>query len=94
MYKLIFEKRVKKDFKNINKTDISFIKNSLYDFVENFCDSFEQSLMQSGKIKKLKGTKEELYRLKLRKYRAIYKKENEKLVILVLSIKSRENAYK
>jgi mRNA interferase RelE/StbE len=94
MYKLIFEKRVKKDFKNINKTDISFIKNSLYDFVENFCDSFEKSLMQSGKIKKLKGTKEELYRLKLRKYRAIYKKENEKLVILVLSIKSRENAYK
>jgi mRNA interferase RelE/StbE len=94
MYKLIFEKRVKKDFKNINKTDIIFIKNSLYDFVENFCDSFEQSLMQNGKIKKLKGTKEELYRLKLRKYRAIYKKENEKLVILVLSIKSRENAYK
>ena len=47
-----------------------------------------------GKIKKLKGIVQELYRLKLRRYRVIYKKESDRLVILVLSVKSREGAYR
>jgi len=94
MYQLVFEKRVKKDFKNINKPDILFIKNTIIDFTESFNDEFEQNLINKGKIKKLKGTSQELYRLKFRSYRVIYKKEKERLIILVLSISSRENAYK
>jgi mRNA interferase RelE/StbE len=95
MYTLEFEKPVKKDFKNINISDIRFIKESLYDFVENFSFEFEQELLKTGKIKKLQGMNEEIYRLKLRTYRVIYKKEEEdKLVILVVSAKSRENSYK
>ena len=50
--------------------------------------------MQKGKIKKLQGQKEELYRLKLRSYRVIYKKYNYRLVILVVHITTRESAYK
>ena len=94
MYELIFEKRVKKDFKNINISDIHFIKDTLIDFVKNFVYEFELSLIRSDKIKKLKGTTDELYRFKLRNYKVIYKKEDDKLIILVLSIASRENAYK
>jgi mRNA interferase RelE/StbE len=93
VYQLIFEKRVKKDFKNINISDIHFIKDTLIDVINHFDSDFEQSLMQSGKIKKLKGTNDELYRFKLRNYRVIYKKENDKLIILVLSVSTRENAY-
>ena len=37
---------------------------------------------------------EELYRLKLRTYRVIYKKEEDRLIILVVAVKSRENSYK
>ena len=37
---------------------------------------------------------EELYRLKLRTYRVIYKKEEDRLIILVVAGKSRENSYK
>jgi len=94
MYALEFEKPVKKDFKNINISDIRFIKESLYSFVENFSFEFEQELLKTGKIKKLQGLNEELYRLKLRTYRVIYKKEEDRLIILVVSVKSRENFYK
>ncbi len=94
MYTLEFEKPAKKDFKNINISDIRFIKESLYSFVENFSFEFEQELLKTGKIKKLQGLNEELYRLKLRTYRVIYKKEEDRLIILVVSVKSRENSYK
>ncbi len=94
MYTLEFEKPVKKDFKNINISDIKFIRDSLYSFVENFSFEYEQELLKTGKIKKLQGMDEELYRLKLRTYRVIYKKEEDRLIILVISVKSRENSYK
>lgn len=94
MYLLEFEKSVKKDFKNINISDIKFIKDSLYNFVENFFFEYEQELLKTGKIKKLQGMNEELYRLKLRTYRVIYKKEEDRLIILVVAVKSRENSYK
>lgn len=94
MYSLAFEKSVKKDFKKINISDIRFIKESLFTFIRNFSSSYEQELVRLGKIKKLKGEAQDLYRLKLRTYRIIYKKENDKLIILVLAVKSRENSYK
>jgi mRNA interferase RelE/StbE len=50
--------------------------------------------MSIGKIKKLQGQKEELYRLKLRTYRVVYKKYEDRLVILVVHVTSREGAYK
>ncbi len=94
MYTLEFEKSVKKDFKNINISDIKFIKESLFSFIENFSFEYEQELLRIGKIKKLQGMDEELYRLRLRTYRVIYKKEEDRLIILVVSVKSRENSYK
>jgi mRNA interferase RelE/StbE len=94
LYELEFKASVKKDFKKISKADIGFIKESLYQFVEAFCFEYEQELFKVGKIKKLQGESEELYRLKLRRYRVIYKKEEDRLVILVLNINSRESAYR
>ena len=63
-------------------------------FVSAFNSAYEQELLKIGKIKKLQGEAGTLYRLKLRRYRVIYKKENDVLVILVLSVKSREGAYR
>jgi mRNA interferase RelE/StbE len=93
MYTLSLKKSVKKDFKQIHPHDVTWIKESLYTFVNNFSPTYEQSLMQSGKIKKLQGNKDQVYRLKLRSYRVIYQKEEEKLIILVINVKSREGAY-
>lgn len=94
MYTLEFKSSVKKDFKHISKAEIGFIKESLTQFVVSFSIEYEQELLKVGKIKKLQGEAEVLYRLKLRRYRVIYKKENDVLVILVLSVKSREGAYR
>ena len=94
MYQLSFKSSVKKDFKHISKADIGFIKESLYAFVSSFDSDYEQALLKVGKIKKLQGEDIALYRLKLRRYRVIYKKENDLLIILVLSVKSREGAYR
>jgi mRNA interferase RelE/StbE len=94
LYQLELKSSVKKDFKHIDIADVKIIKESLYLFVENFSFEYEQELLKTGKIKKMQGFSEELYRLKLRQYRVIYTKENDKLIILVLSIKSRENSYK
>ena len=94
MYTLSFKASVKKDFRQISKADLGFIQTSLYQFIELFSSAYEQELMKVGKIKKLQGESETLYRLKLRRYRVIYKKEADRLIILVLAVKSREGAYR
>jgi len=94
MYKIEFKSSVKKDFKNIDKSNLLFIKDSLKDFTNNFSNDYEISLMQKGIVKKLKGQKEDIYHLKLRSYKVVYKKENDLLIILVLSVNTRENSYK
>ena len=94
MYELKYNNNSIKDLKKINKAHLKFLTDSIFEFVNNFSIQYEQELLKTGKIKKLQGLNEELYRLKLRSYRVIYKKENDKLMILVVSVKSRENSYK
>ena len=94
MFILEFSNSSRKELKNIDRQNQIFIIDSLDDFIEHFNDSYETSLMQKGTIKKLKGKKEIIYRLKLRTYRIIYKKYEDKLVILVLNVTTREGAYK
>jgi len=94
LYALHFSRSATKEFKKIDKHNQLFLTRSLDEFIANFNDTYEQSLMQKGKIKKLQGQKEVLYRLKLRSYRVVYQKQNEKLIILVVHVTSREGAYK
>jgi mRNA interferase RelE/StbE len=94
LYILDFFRSSQKDLKKIDKSDQSFILDSLEDFAKSFSSEYEVSLMTTGKIKKLQGQKEELYRLKLRTYRVIYKKYDDKLIILVLHVTTREGAYR
>ena len=94
MYIIEFNNISRKDLNKIDKHSQSFILDSLEDFILNFSSEYETTLMSSGKIKKLQGQKEILYRLKLRSYRVIYKKYEDKLVILVVHVTTREGAYK
>ena len=94
MYGLEFARASKKELKKIDKHNQVFILDSLDDFVQNFSSEYEKNLISSGKIKKLQGQEETLHRLKLRSYRVIYKKFEDKLVILVVHITTREGAYK
>lgn len=94
MYTLEFATSSKKELKKVEKHSQAFILDSLEDFIESFSTEYEIALMQTGKIKKLQVQKEELYRLKLRSYRVIYKKYEDKLVILVVHVTTRESAYR
>ena len=94
MYSVVYKKTAVKDFKRIDKSNQKFLTDSILEFTNNFSFEFEQELLKTGKIKKLQGLNEELYRLKLRTYRVIYKKEEDRLIILVVAVKSRENSYR
>jgi len=94
LYNIEFSRSTKKELKNIDKHHQRFIINSLEEFVSKFSNEYELSLMKTGKIKKLQGKKEAIFRLKLRSYRVVYKKHEDKLVILVLHVTSRESEYK
>ena len=94
MYSVVYKKTAIKDFKRIDKANLKFLTDSILEFTNNFSFEYEQELLRTGKIKKLQGMDDELYRLRLRTYRVIYKKEEDRLIILVVSVKSRENSYK
>ena len=94
MYALEFTRSSKKELKNIDKYQQSYILDSLEEFVDSFSSQSETRLMKSGKIKKLQGQKELLCRLKLRSYRVVYKKYKDRLLILVLHVTTREDAHR
>ncbi len=94
MYSVVYKKTAIKDFKRIDKANLKYLTDSILEFTNNFSFEYEQELLRMGKIKKLQGMDDELYRLRLRTYRVIYKKEEDRLIILVVSVKSRENSYK
>ena len=92
-YSLLFAPQTKKDFRKLPKEIQKFIIDSLELFIKNFSDDYERELLKTGKIKKLKGEWSGFYRLKLRTYRVIYKKEIKKLIILVVRDRHRKEVY-
>ena len=93
-YRLEFEDRVKKDFANIGRENSAIIMKILSEFAANFSCEYEQELLKTTKIKALKGSYERLYRLRIRSFRAIYKKKDNELIILVLRVVARKDAYR
>jgi mRNA interferase RelE/StbE len=93
-FSLQFDRGVKKDLKKLSKDIQAFILDSLEVFVSNFSEKYEKELLKTEKIKVLKGELNDFYRLKLRTYRVIYKKENEKLIIYIIRIAHRKEVYK
>ena len=92
-WELKFKNSVKKDFNNIGFFESAKIIKSLNDFIENFSDKQERILLKNENIKRLKGSLEGCYRLRLRTYRVIYEKRENELIILVLRVGSRGDVY-
>ena len=92
-WELKFRNSVKKDFNNIGFFESAKIIKSLNDFIENFSEDQERILLKNGNIKRLKGSLEGCYRLRLRTYRVIYEKRENELIILVLRNGRRGDVY-
>ena len=93
-YSLDFDKKASKDILSLDKSTRNFILDELENFINNFDEEYEKELIKLSKIKALKGEFKGLYRLRLRTYRVIYEKINNKLVILVLRVSHRKNIYR
>ncbi|PKL06463.1 MAG: type II toxin-antitoxin system mRNA interferase toxin, RelE/StbE family [Spirochaetae bacterium HGW-Spirochaetae-9] len=93
-WSLRFSSGVEKDMCSIDRTEARFILESLEQYASDFNERYEAELMKSGRAKALSGDWEGYYRLRLRSYRAIYKKYNETLVILVVRVSHRKDVYR
>ncbi len=86
MYKLKFLDKALDDLKKIDKPHQVIIKEKLSILAKN-------PSVLSNNIKKISGTKEKLYRLRVGSYRVIFKKEKDKLIIIVIRIGHRNEIY-
>ena len=93
-YSLNIDKKASKDILSLDKSTRNFILDELESFINNFDEEYEKELIKLSKIKALKGEFKGLYRLRLRTYRVIYEKINNKLVILVLRVSHRKDVYR
>lgn len=93
-YNLEFNKKASKDILSLDRSIRNFILDELEIFINNFDEGYEKELIKLTKIKVLQGEFKGLYRLKLRTYRVVYEKQNDKLVILVLRVSHRKDVYK
>ncbi|MGI6449064.1 MAG: type II toxin-antitoxin system RelE family toxin [Desulfitobacteriia bacterium] len=85
MYKLIFDKAVEKFIKKQEINVRRRIRDALLDLAKN--------PYSSSNIKRLKNRKRQ-FRKRIGEFRIIFEIVDEQLVILVLKISSRGNAYK
>ena len=86
MYKIEYEKRVKKDLKNLDRQKLIYIR----DEIEKLAANPETN----HNVKKLQGNNP-YYRLRLNfDYRVIFTKNDDVLTILVIKIGHRREIYK
>lgn len=86
MYKLKFLGKALDDLKNIDRAHQKIIKEKLLILAKN-PEVFKNN------IKKLSGTKEDFYRLRVGNYRVIFKKKEKQLIIIIVRIGHRKEIY-
>ena len=82
-YNVEFSENVRKDFRKIPNADAARILGKIH--------ALEEDARPPGS-KKLKG--EKLYRIRVGVYRVVYEIEDERLVVFVVRVKHRKEAYR
>ncbi len=86
MYQLRFLGRAVDDLSRIDKPHQRIIKEKLLILAED-----PEALKNN--IKRLKGDLEDLYRLRVGRYRIVFRKDGKELVILIVRIGHRKDVY-
>jgi mRNA interferase RelE/StbE len=86
MYKLKFLGKAQNDLKNIDRAHQKIIKEKLLMLAKN-------PEVLKNNIKRLGGIKDDYYRLRVGNYRVIFKKEEKKLIIIIVRIGHRKEIY-
>ncbi|MEA1920593.1 MAG: type II toxin-antitoxin system mRNA interferase toxin, RelE/StbE family [Campylobacterota bacterium] len=88
-----FHPSAKKELIKLDHQVKIFIVNSLDQLISNYTEEYEQELTRITKVKKLKGKWKGFYRLRLRNYRVIYEKIENRLIIHIVRIAHRKEVY-
>jgi mRNA interferase RelE/StbE len=86
VYKLVFLDRAMDEVKKLDRARQKIIKAKLLILAKN-------PAALKNNIRRLSGRKEALYRLRLGAYRVIFKKDEARLIILVVRIGHRKEIY-
>jgi len=86
LYKLVFLERARNDLKKIDRANQKIIKAKLLILARN-------PAALKNNIKRLSGAEESLYRLRVGSYRAIFKKDKARLIVLVVRVGHRREVY-
>ena len=92
-YVLEFHPSSLKELKKLDNQIQSFVISSIEIFINSYSVEYENEMIRSSKIKKLKGKWQGFFRLRLRNYRVIYEKIDNKLVIHIVRIAHRKEVY-
>lgn len=84
LYRIEFNKRVKKDFRSIKPQDVQRIKTAIAKLSEN---------TRPVGFKNLKGQNNDYYRIRVGNYRVIYSIENDVLLIVIIRVGHRKEIY-
>ena len=85
LYRIEFDKRVKKDLKSVSPQEVVRIQTAISDLADN---------PRPSGCKQLKGKNREYFRVRVGDYRIIYTVENKVLLIVVVCIGHRREIYK
>lgn len=91
MYKLLFDEAVADDLAGPSKDDQRLILNSLDKLASYYTEAYESELIKSGILKRLNDEWEGFFRLRLRTFRAVYKKYDETIVIYLVRLRQRSD---
>ena len=83
-YTIKLDRKVKKDLKSISSQDIQRIKSAIQQLSNN---------PRPNGCTKLKGKKQDYYRIRVGNYRVVYSIEDEILLVLVVQIGHRREIY-
>ncbi len=91
MFNLLFDEEVAADLRGPSKDDQRLILGSLEKLAAYYSDAYEGELRKAGIVKKLSGEWEGFYRLRLRTFRAIFKRYDDTLVVYVVKLRQRSD---
>lgn len=86
MYQLVFLEKARNDLKKIDRANQKIIKAKLLILARN-------PAALKNNIKRLSGAEESLYRLRVGSYRVIFKKDEARLIILIVRVGHRQEVY-
>ena len=92
-YSLLLHPAAKKELDKLDGQVRLFIVKSLSDFIAAYDANYETELLRRAKVKKLKGQWRGFYRLRLRNYRLIYEKIDDKLIIHIVRVAHRKQVH-